>query len=117
MHFALNIAIRTLLAVVCVAIAWVYFHLPSAAAFSLAQAVFLFSFVIVQPDWRALLGAPYLLDASSKITDTDRQIACGSPGSGLSCHPSIPHQYKKAIEIEFCLRRVESSVAKLDHEI
>jgi hypothetical protein len=117
MHFALNCLIRLVIAASCSTLGWLFFHLPTVAMFSMGQAIFFVSFAAKQPDWRSLLGEPYLVRASAKISEQEKKLQCGGGKSRTTCTPVLNENNRKAIEIEFCLRRVDSRVVKLEEEM
>jgi hypothetical protein len=117
MKFVFSCLLRAAIAT-CVAFAcWYFFHLPTATIFTLGQAAFFFSFAFKQPDWRPLLGEAYLIEASSKLTDEDRRVQCGGGKTRASCKPSLGEKQRKAIELDFCIRRVDSRIVKLEDEM
>jgi hypothetical protein len=117
MSFALSLFLRVIVAVAAAFAAWRFLHLPTAAVLSAGQLAFFLSVAAYQPNWRALLGEQHLLKAVEKITPEERKLSCGGGKSKASCNPQAGHAHKKAIELEFCIQKVESKVAKLEEEV
>lgn len=116
MHFALSCVIRAIAAGMCAAVGWYFYNLPVGTAFSIGQAIFFISFAAVQPNWRSLLGEPYLMQAASEIPEEDKRVRCGG-GPIEACAPLVKDAHRKAIELDFCLKRVKSRVIRMEEEM
>lgn len=116
MHIALSLVLRVIIALAVSIAVYYHFGLTVSWIVNIGQCVFFFSLAAFQPDWATLLGVNYLRTAEMKIDESDKKVSCVHVNANNPCFPQINDKHKNAIEIAFCMRRVESRALRLEED-